>query len=754
MNKFIKSLLFLILLFLSNLYILRPGFWFYQDAGFWPKTNYEAMTLLLRQFHIFTNLGYYMGTDQGLLSFSSILVTGFISFMLFIFQQNNSQIVFTFAGYILAFASFYLFSGIFFKDKKLRYVLSLVYVFSPWSYMTQGYIFYSALAPLFIYSFYKYFFESGKFRAKYLLLNIFAAYIWVAYIRFIQGYAFIIIPYLFYLAFNNRDKLNFKKIVIYFFSCLLVFAPTVFVFVSQLLEKSNTAFNYGSIFGNFVVKDKMYNAFNLFQSVGAKLYEGWWWPVLGLILFAYIVYLILTFSRSKHSYFYLLNLALILIGITMYGLGNIFGNVIYLKVIHFLPFIVNEPYWAMSILGVPFIMLVGLLTKDRMKYLYIFAFFFVVFSTLPLLNLSDFQLQKFKLNSAPAPYKNYFVTPYIGIPEASYYYLGDCWRAEFMDKVNVPTFCINYDQHYPTIIFNNPRVVSGETLDISQFLYATTQVNDLRITHNLKDIFVPNDMVITKGPGPLTGEKEIQMAKNANKVFGKNKLLLADSNPNFTYYTFSDKDKYDFLIYLPKTVIRTGSLNILTDNSLDINAKPVILPNNALGISDVISNAKIEYKISPLEPYKYFLHITNINNIHSFLIQFNQKYSSNWKLKLVTKAYFDKEPCIADWKTFPITDNSYCQYKNSLLDLGNFELLSKKNVADSSHIQGNFISNTWILYPKDTGGSKDLYLVIIYTKQVYYIYTILVAGITLTILFMIYIVQEIQIKITKRKLVK
>ena len=751
MKKFIKFSLFPILLLLSNLYLLRPGFWFYQDAGFWPKTNYEAMTLLLRKFHIFTNLGYYIGSDQGLLSFTSILVTGFTSFVFFIFKQNNSQIIFTLASYILTFASFYLFSGIFFKNKTIRYVLSIAYVFSPWSYMTQGYIFYSALAPLFIYSFYKYFFESGKFRSKYLLLNIFAAYIWVAYIRFIQGYAFIIIPYLLYLAFNNRDKLNFKKIAIYFFSCLLVFAPIVFAFVSQLLEKSNTAFNYGSIFGNFVVKDKMYNAFNLFQSVGAKLYEGWWWSVLGLILFAYIAYLILTFSRSKHSYFYFLNLALILIGITMYGLGNIFGNVIYLKVIHFLPFIINEPYWGMSILGVPFIMLVGLLTKDRMKYLYIFAFFFVALATLPLLNLSDFQLQKFNLSSAPAPYKNYFVTPYNGVPEASYYFLGDCWRAEFMNKEKVPTFCINYDQHYPTITFVNPRVLSGETLDISQFLYATTHVNNLRITHNLKDIFVPNDIVQAKGPGPLTGEREVELAKNANLEFGKNKLLSANSNPNFTDYTFIDKDKYDFLLYSPKTVIYSQNFNTLTNDSLDVNASPVILPNDAPQIPDTtLGNVKIAYKISPLEPYKYYLHITDIKNINSFLIQFNQMYSSNWKIKLVSKAYFDEEPCLTNWKAFPITNNSYCQYKNSLLDLGDITLLNKQNLSDSQHFQGNFVGNTWVISPQDFQGKNELYLVIIYTKQIYYTYAILIAGITLMILFTIYIIQEIRRKMSQR----
>ena len=749
-SNIVKIIIFVSLLLLVNFFLLRPGFWFYQDAGFWPKTNHEAMALFLQQFHIFTNLGYYMGSDQGLLSFTRILPVGFTTFVFYILKQNNSQIVFTFTGYILSFASFYLFSGIFFKEKRLRYIMSLVYVFNPLSYTLQGYVFYNATVPLFIYSFYKYFFNKEGFRAKYLLLNIFASFIWVSYIRFVQGYSFIIFPYLIYLTLRNRREIRLNKIVIFLFSYLLIFAPVIFAFISQLLERSDTAFNYGNLFGNYIIKNKMYDAFNMFQSVGAKLYEGKWWSTLGLIVFAYMIYLITTFSKKKHSVLYLLNLSLILIGITMYGLGNIFGDTIYLQVIHFLPFIINGPYWAMYILGVPYVILIGLLTKDRIKHLYIFTFFLIVLATFPLLNLFDFQLQKYNIDSVPTAYKTYFITSYTSIPEASYYFLRDCWRAEFMNEANVPTFCINYGHHYPPIIFDNPRVVSGNTNDISQFLYATTHINNLRITHNLKNIFVPNDMVKTKGPGPITETKEIEMAKNANLEFEENKLLSADNNQNFSNYVFVDKDKYDFLIYSPKTIIFSQDFNILTGDTLDMNTRPVILPKNSLQIPDAISNnVKIEYKISPLEPYKYYLHVTNIDNVNSFLIQFNQKYSPIWQMKLISKAYYDEKSCISDWKTFTITNNSYCQYQNSFLDLGNVALLKKRNVSELKHFQGNFFSNTWVVSPQDSQGENELYLVIIYAKQIYYIYTILIAGITLMGLFMIFIIQEVQKKIRR-----
>src|SRR6266700_2226064 len=103
MKKFYAAFAFFALLLVVNLYMFKPGFWFFQDAGFWPINQREAFIYFLQQLRTFNNYGYYLGFDTGLFSFSRILVSGFVSLSLYIFGFAGSQTVFFLAGYILTF---------------------------------------------------------------------------------------------------------------------------------------------------------------------------------------------------------------------------------------------------------------------------------------------------------------------------------------------------------------------------------------------------------------------------------------------------------------------------------------------------------------------------------------------------------------------------------------------------------------------------------------------------------------------------
>src|SRR5438034_9368617 len=212
MRSYFFIILFLCLLFLANLFLFRPGFWFFQDAGFWPLNHREAYIYFLQQFRVFNNFGFYPGFDQGLFNFTRILPTTLVVVCSYLFGLVGSQIVVYMAGYVLTFVSFYLFSGIFFQNKNVRYILSLLYTFNPLSYTLQGAVYFNATIPLFIYSFYKYFFDSNKFGSVYLLVNIFALYIWVSYIRFTESDLLIIAPYSIYLLYLHRKLLSIRKI--------------------------------------------------------------------------------------------------------------------------------------------------------------------------------------------------------------------------------------------------------------------------------------------------------------------------------------------------------------------------------------------------------------------------------------------------------------------------------------------------------------------------------------------------------------
>jgi len=754
MNKYFKIFLFFLLLLASNLYLLRPGFWFFQDAGYWPKTGQEAVMIFLQQLHVFTNLGYTFGFDQGLFSFTRIVVSGFQTLLFFIFGFSGSQIAFALSGYLLSFISFYLFSGIFFVNKNIRYLLSLLYTFNPLSYTLQGAVFFNAVIPLFIYTYYKYIYEEKRIRLLYLLLNIFSSYLWVSYIRFFQSDFIVIIPYVVYLFIVKKQKPQIKRIIILTVSYLLIFSPIFFSFVSQILEKSQTAFNYGSVFSGFSIKYPLYGAFNLLQSVAPKIYEQKEWSVIGILFFAYILYLVLTFFKKQQSGLYFLNLGFVLLGVTFYGLANIFGNEGYNILIRAFPFLTNEPFWGFYVLSAPIIILIGIVTQERMKYLYAYTILFIAFATLPLLNLSNFQLQKYNLSKIPTPYYEYFIRPSNDIPEPTLFIPGVCWRAEYMNRENIPTLCPNYGLRFASILLGDPRLASGDTFELSKKLENTTVVGNLRVIYNLKNIIIANDIVRTKGPGPLTGDKELQDVKDAKKVLGTNPLLGVVKNNNFNQYYFKNKNQYDFTIYSPKSVVYKN-IGEIGDNSLNLKQSPIVLrEQDQINIPSNLQGVKVFYKISPTNPTRYDVKIFGIDQSKPFIIQLNQAYGTAWELKFVDENTFNNNPCVGEIKEFGITNNQRCQYDTGIFDLGSLKLLTDSGLRDEDHFVGNFLGNGWLINQKDIPvqfrGNSNLYAVLIYTKQIYYTYTIIIAGVSFIALLILCIVQETQRRINKQ----
>ena len=64
--------IFLILLFASNLFLLKEGLWLYQDQSSWIKNFMESNMLINSQIHSFSNSFYYLGFDQGIFAFNNI----------------------------------------------------------------------------------------------------------------------------------------------------------------------------------------------------------------------------------------------------------------------------------------------------------------------------------------------------------------------------------------------------------------------------------------------------------------------------------------------------------------------------------------------------------------------------------------------------------------------------------------------------------------------------------------------------------
>lgn len=750
MKNYFKIFIFIVLLFLSNLFLLQEGTWFYNDLSYWPKHAQDGFIIFIQQLHAFTNTGYYIGYDQGLLNFTRIITVSVWYILVGIFGNSASQIIFSIIGYTVTFISFFLFSKLLFKKESTSYILSLIYTFSPLTYNLQGHSYYNAVIPLFLYSYYKFLYTETRIRFFYLFLIILSSFIWVSYIRFIPIFAIVIIPYC-VMFFLKQKHTDIRKIILIILSYIIFFSPIIFSFFVQLVEKTDAAFNYRNVYGKLVSKYDMYSVLNVFHSSVINFYENTLLKIAGIILFCFFLYLLASYSKKKYDSLFVINLLLLLVGITLMGLANIFGENLYPFFTTLFPFVVNGPGWAMYIIGLPLVVLLGILTKNRMKYLYGYASLFILFSLIPLLNLSEFKIQKFPISDIPRPYQEYFIEPTKGLPEPTYYYLNHCWRAEYMEKANTPTQCFNFGHHYVPVLLDNPRLVSGETYELSQVLYGSTDVDNLRITHNLKHIIIPKDIVLNSKQSQFT--KNIDQVKITNSItkLDDNGLLNVIKNNNFNHYYYKGKDNYDYLVYAPRKIVYKETA-MIDDNLLDINSIPAVVSTKHNSLTS-FNSPNLFYKMSPLNPTAYYLELSNIDEKNPFMIQLNQQFGPSWKAKIVDKEYFDKKICTTKKQFFSFTKNSHCQFNSALLELENIKLLSKSTLKDTNHIKSNFVSNGWILDPSEfrqhIQNNRKLYVVLIYEKQLYYSLAIATAFIAVIILIVLILFQELRLRVSK-----
>lgn len=728
-NKIFKLVIFILLLLLANIYLLRDGFWFYQDTSFWPKNFNEALILLLQPFHSFTNLGYYLGYDQGIFSFTRILPSTYTYLLYYLFGFDNSQVVLSMSGYVFTFISFYFFTELFLEKKNVRFALSLLYTFSPLAVSLQTTVYYNAIVPLFLFSVYKFFYSDRNEKYLYLIINILSVYLWISYIRFIQIGILLILPYIIYFVLSKR-RIEVRRLIIYILIYLLVLLPSIYSLYSQFINRSITAFNYATEFQSFVSKIPHYEVFNLLQSFNVYIYENTIFKSMGILLFIIFLILLITYSKKRYTYFLALNLSLAFLGITLNSLGNILSPDIYHIVIKFFPFIVNGSSFALFVSFLPIVVSIGILTEYRSKFLYLYSILFIVFTIMPLLNLSKFDLKNYSLKNIPNPYLEYFVNDYKGFPVSTLYYPNSCWRAKYMEQANTPTICINYGMnHYVSAILDNPRLSSGGSYFFDKVLMESLPVDNLRITHNLKSIFVANDIVKKKGYGLDIDDKGINDIVNFKNLLDQDLAVNKEVNNNFTHYYFADRDKYDYYIYSPAKLYEMD-IESFVDKQVKLTEGGVFVDRNTVDIDS--ESVDISYKFDIQNPTKYYIEISNIKSKSSYLIQFNQTFNKSWKLQWIDKQTYDSIDCISRWESFSITSNRRCQYNGSIFDIRD-ELFNVIDKPTTVHTEGNFINNLWEIKNDKTlnlDTNNSMYAIVYYDRQPRLILSIIIAFTT------------------------
>lgn len=278
---------------------------------------------------------------------------------------------------------------------------------------------------------------------------------------------------------------------------------------------------------------------------------------------------------------------------------------------------------------------------------------------------------------------------------------------------------------------------------------------------NLKNIFVFKDL---KNPKPwqfdfFPVKDYVWESKKYYRELKQNKdLYIKQDNENFAQFWFKDDANYEFFLYAPSTIKRYNMEEFFsTDSSIDLRFKPInIDPESfhkptkidAFEIPEENMNVAIRYKKSVLQPTKIYAKFWDIDPSKPFLVQLNQTFGMSWKIKWINKKEFEEKKCIDEYKDFSITQNRYCNYKAQILDMKDTKYLNYPEVKDKNHFEWNFVGNTWLIepddIPKNMQNKKELYAVIIYEKQIWYNWALLISGLTFIILIFLTVFQEIK----------
>jgi hypothetical protein len=196
-------------------------------------------------------------------------------------------------------------------------------------------------------------------------------------------------------------------------------------------------------------------------------------------------------------------------------------------------------------------------------------------------------------------------------------------------------------------------------------------------------------------------------------------------------------------------------------DAIDVNRRAMLLDSQAfkkpvnLPALPVSQNIKISSKSSMDNVTKYLIKIENVEKGKPFLVQLNQTFGMSWKIKWVDKNYFEEKKCLSGWEEFPLSNNATCPIRFNLLDWKDFGLLFTPAVSNSNHFEGNFVGNSWLVkpqdIPKDLQNEKELYAVIVYEKQIYYIWILALAGLTAVVLVVLAVKEFAQKKFLTKK---
>lgn len=762
-------LLFIILGFSSLSFLLfQKGLWTYLDNSFFISYfNVDLHRNLFSNLQLFQNSQILWGTDNSILGSFKIVHSFLLKLPFALLPAKPAQVFFFIVYLFLVF----LVSLAFFKAVSIKHykLISLFYTFNPltvYLLSQSGFALAYVALPLVLFSIIKYF-RGETIRWKYLLLLIIGVNLLLSYPRLTILYTSLIIilsSHFLYIFIKNHVPCLGKKIILagttLLLSHLFILSNTIAAiydhqYTNGALEYT-TAFSqsYGPTFYRNNAQTPFFEAYLIKEPT--HNFANWWHDDYTFLFISFLLTISVVSGLTvikKTNGMYLLSLVLYMLTIAINLAAHFLTEKTFIKFTYtWFPALTNNTSWILFIQIFALSIIIGHLLesskKTRVHFFYIIIFLYIGASIFPLTQFrSNASLKKIDPAHIPNQLYKFILDPNQKKEGAAYLPQKEL----IFDWSNYP-INLGYYSNFIQPFSDNQRLVAQKQARLAQQVENDGQSQN-NFLFNIKNIFLFNKIKNNTNNFPFYTTNNVQLQSDSYKrILEKQKRIKIYSNGDYlTWFKINDAPNYDFSIYNPLEVIESEIENF---HSLNIQPqkRPIVLDqssfNRPLGVykKNLSQDIKISVKSSPGNPTKYYLKLENVDITLPFIIQMNQTFVPSWKVRWVSKKYFEKKECVDDWKYFHITNNQTCSYRSSLLPIGDIDLLTRSYVPEKNHFEGNFIGNAWLINPADIPSEyqndDELYLVIYFEKQIYYIITLTISGLTLLTLIVLTIMQE------------
>ena len=759
------TFIFLTLSFL----IFQSGFWLYVDSAWWPMDIDRYKQLLQYWLHSFSNITYF-GFDGSTIQSSRLLQTFTKILPMELFY------VFFFLGSFLS--SYYVLCISF--SKKASFYWALLFTFNPVSlyFLKQVWYTYSYFSlPLIILSVY-YLLKTN--RLVFVFWLTIGVYLFSSYTRltWIYWLFLLILSWYYYKNIFHAIKtrplrfVSVSTIVIvinfpFIFSILFPYLNGDKAYFSWLWNYANSFDSYQQYFYNRIKSEPFIESFYVKEIVN-EFWSSWQkWIIFVWVSLILIFANIFSFALRKDKDYkknalttfllWLLFLTIFIKAWAEFMPEALFSWIAYT----YFPFIANNTLW-LYLLYIP--ILVYIFTnnldyyssRNKAQFFILWWIAYVFISIFPLLPFhNNAKTQLVDIYSMPQDYidtlytKNTLHESTVFFPHETLYLEWNPYHIKLHNNVN-----------YELLFHWDIRSVNQKQQTLKDVTYDILNYENTNLSlFNLKSIFVFKNIVnIPNGTFDwyLWEELKEKSEYQYQKFLNNRNYMAINDNESFTNFQVKNAENFEYFIYSPQTIINS-EIDTFFDEEIDINSRPVVIDSESfkkpekidfLEVPESNQNIKIDYKRSTINPTKYYLKLSNVDTSDDFLVQLNQTFWMSWKLKWIDEEDFRQYNYKENYEFFPITNNSFCYtewdwYLDSLWD---YKYLPLKEVKDDNHFEGNFVGNTWLVEPDDIRQEDiwkdELYAVIIYEKQLWYIWSIVISLGTLWLLIILSIIQE------------